>query len=66
MWTILLAGIGLWFLLEGAMYAAAPDAMQRFGEWLSNMPESAIRQAGLLSMAIGALFLYVMLRFGGA
>jgi len=66
MWTIFLAGIGLWFLLEGAMYAVAPDAMQRFGEWLANMPEAAIRQAGLLSMAIGALFLYVVLRFGGA
>ena len=63
MWTIVLAGVGLWFLLEGAMYAAAPDAMKRFGEWLSSLPEAAVRQSGLLSMAIGALILYVMLRF---
>ncbi|GAB5458690.1 MAG: hypothetical protein Hens3KO_17200 [Henriciella sp.] len=65
MWTIILAGIGLWFLLEGAMYAAAPEAMRRFGAWLSNLPESAVRQSGLLSMGIGALILYIMLRFGG-
>ncbi len=66
MWTILLAGIGLWFLLEGAMYAAAPEAMKRFGEWLSNLPDTAVRQSGLLSMATGALALYMVLRFTGA
>lgn len=66
MWTIILAGIGLWFLLEGAMYAAAPEAMRRFGAWLSSLPESAVRQSGLLSMGIGALILYIMLRFWGS
>ncbi|MEL6856945.1 MAG: DUF2065 domain-containing protein [Pseudomonadota bacterium] len=65
MLTILLAGIGLWFLIEGALYAGAPDAMKRFGVWLSELPEATIRQSGLWSMAIGALLLYVMVRFGG-
>lgn len=65
MLTIILAGIGVWFLLEGAIYAGAPDAMKRFGAWLSEMPASTIRQSGLWSMAIGALLLYVMVRFGG-
>ena len=31
----ILAGIGVWFLLEGAIYAIAPDAMKRFGAWLT-------------------------------
>lgn len=65
MWTIFLAGVGLTFLLEGAMYAAAPDSMKRFGQWLSELPESTIRQAGLWSMAIGGVLLYTMVRFGG-
>ncbi|MEO1662222.1 MAG: DUF2065 domain-containing protein [Pseudomonadota bacterium] len=65
MLTILLAGIGLWFFIEGALYAGAPDAMKRFGAWLSELPEATIRQSGLWSMAIGALLLYVMVRFGG-
>ncbi|MBR9834358.1 MAG: DUF2065 domain-containing protein [Alphaproteobacteria bacterium] len=66
MLAIILAAIGLWFLLEGAMYAIAPDAMKRFGAWLSALPEDTVRQSGLWSMAIGAVLLYVMMRFGGA
>ena len=66
MGMILLAGLGLWFLLEGAMYAIAPDAMKQFGAWLSELPEGAVRQSGLLSMALGGVLLYAMLRFGGA
>jgi len=65
MLTIILAGIGLWFLMEGAIYATAPDAMKRFGAWLSEMPEGTIRQSGLWSMAIGGVLLYAMVRFGG-
>ena len=65
MWTILFAGVGLWFLLEGLFYAAAPDAMKRFGAWLAEMPEEAVRSAGLWSMAFGALLLYCMVRFAG-
>lgn len=66
MLTVLLAGLGLWFLLEGLMYAVAPDAMKRFGVWLAAMPEASIRQSGLLSMAMGGVLLYVMVRFTGA
>lgn len=65
MLTIILAGIGVWFLIEGAIYAGAPAAMKRFGAWLAEMPEATIRQSGMWSMAIGALLLYVMVRFSG-
>ena len=66
MLTILLAGLGLWLLLEGAAYAALPDLMKQFGAWLAGLPEEAVRQSGLLSMALGGILLYAMLRFGGA
>lgn len=66
MLTVLLAGLGLWFLLEGLIYAVAPDAMKRFGAWLAAMPEASIRQSGLLSMAMGGVLIYVMVRFTGA
>ncbi len=65
MWTIFLAAFGLWLLFEGVMYAAAPDTMKQFGAWLSNLPEAAVRQMGLLSMALGGVLFYAMLRFGG-
>lgn len=65
MLTIIFAGIGLWFLIEGAIYAGVPSAMKRFGAWLAAMPEATIRQSGLMSMAIGAILLYAMVRIGG-
>lgn len=65
MLTIILAGIGLWFLIEGAIYAIAPDAMKRFGAFLTQLPDATIRQSGLWSMAIGGILLYLMVRFGG-
>lgn len=65
MWTIIFAGIGLWLLLEGLIYAAAPEAMKRFGAWLADMPEQTIRQSGLWSVGLGTLLLYCMVRFGG-
>ncbi|MEM6534587.1 MAG: DUF2065 domain-containing protein [Pseudomonadota bacterium] len=64
MLAVLLAGLGLWFLLEGALYAAAPDAMKRFGALISQLPETSVRQSGLLSMALGGVLLYAMIRFG--
>ncbi|MGB1069233.1 MAG: DUF2065 domain-containing protein [Henriciella sp.] len=64
-WTLIFAGLGLWLAFEGLMYAAVPDAMKRFGRMLSELPEPAIRQMGLLSMALGVLITYVVLRFGG-
>ncbi|MEM8615823.1 MAG: DUF2065 domain-containing protein [Pseudomonadota bacterium] len=62
MWTLLLAALGLWFLIEGLIYAGAPSQMRRFGAWLTTLPDDVLRQAGLFSMAIGALFLVIALR----
>jgi len=65
MWSILLAGLGLWLLIEGMLYALGPSAMQRFGDWLARLPEETIRQAGLWSMGLGGVLLYTMVRLSG-
>ena len=65
MLMILLAGFGLWLCVEGLIYAVAPETMQRFGAWLAALSEKTIRQAGLLSIALGAVLLYIMVRFNG-
>lgn len=65
MLTLIVAAVGIWFFIEGAMYAGAPAAMKRFGAWLSQLPEETIRQSGLWSMAIGGVLFYAMVRFGG-
>ena len=60
---ILLAALGLWFLIEGAAYAVFPDEMKRFLEWAAGLAPSDIRTSGIWTAALGALFLYIALRF---
>ncbi len=62
-WTILFAGVGVWLLLEGALYAAFPDLLRRLGVLLSRLTSEEVRSAGLWSAALGAIILYIALRF---
>ncbi|MEM7768124.1 MAG: DUF2065 domain-containing protein [Pseudomonadota bacterium] len=61
-WTLVLSAIGLWFVIEGALYALAPDSLRRFLGWVAQMPVSDLRQAGVWTAALGALMLYVGMR----
>ncbi|HPF23896.1 MAG: DUF2065 domain-containing protein [Hyphomonas sp.] len=56
---ILLAGIGMWFLIEGAAYAVAPDFMRRLAVLLSQMGTRELTMAGLVGAAIGAALLWL-------
>lgn len=60
--ALLLAGVGLWFLLEGALYAAMPQAMRRFLDWAARLPERELRAGGLWTAILGAICLYAALR----
>ena len=62
-WTLALAALGLWFLVEGLIYALFPDAMQRFLDWAARLPVSEFRMAGVWTAVLGAILLYVALRF---
>ena len=62
-WTLALAALGLWFLVEGLIYALFPDAMQRFLDWAARLPGSEFRMAGVWTAVLGAILLYVALRF---
>lgn len=61
--AILLAGVGVWLLAEGLLYAGAPDLLRRLGVLLSRLTRDEVRSAGLWSAALGALILYAALRF---
>ena len=63
-WQVLVMGVGLWFLIEGAIYAGAPDAMQKMGAWLAQLPAQTIRQGGLWSVVVGLVLLYLVMRLG--
>ena len=62
-WQVILLAIGLWFALEGILYAAAPEMMQKMGEWLSRLPIDAIRSGGIWSALLGVILVYVAARF---
>ena len=63
-WQVLIAAIGLWFALEGILYAAAPDTMRRMAAWLSALPLDAVRSGGVWSAILGLILLYLAVRFG--
>jgi len=58
-WTILLAGAGLWFLVEGALVALAPDTVRRITRLISDTPPRELIFAGLGAAALGALLLTI-------
>lgn len=60
--TLFLAALGLWFLIEGLVYAVAPDAMKRFLDWAARLSPPEIRSAGIWTAALGAILFYVALR----
>lgn len=59
---ILLAGAGLWLLVEGAIVALAPDAVRRIARLLTDIPPRQLALAGLGSAALGALLLSIAVR----
>lgn len=59
---LLLAGVGVWLLAEGLIYAAAPDLLRRLAALLESMSAEDIRAAGLWSAALGGIVIYVAFR----
>lgn len=60
--VLILAGIGMWLLIEGAIYAIAPDFMRRMGAMLSQMDAKEIAISGLFSAGLGVGLIYLATR----
>lgn len=56
----LLVAIGLVLVLEGVMYAAAPDAMKRMIAQMLVVPSETLRIAGLVAMAAGVVLVWLI------
>ncbi len=56
---MILAGIGIWLFVEGAIYAVAPDFMRRMAAFLARMPAREIALAGIGSAAVGAILMII-------
>ena len=60
--TILMAGVGVWFLIEGAMCALAPDLMRSLGQRLTELPQGYLVAGGLIAAALGAVLVTIAVR----
>jgi uncharacterized protein len=60
MWQDLVTAVALLLVLEGIVPFLNPDGLRRALQMLTQMSDSALRFAGLTSMVIGCLLLYVI------
>lgn len=56
----IVVALGLVFVIEGLLWAAAPTFMQRMASKVQAYAPSALRQGGLAAMAIGVFVVWLM------
>lgn len=61
---LLLLGLGLVLIVEGAVYALAPGIVERLLDILRSLPLAARRQTGLLSMVMGLILVWAAYQIG--
>ena len=57
-----LTAIGLVLVIEGILYALAPEAMKRLMEQMREVPGAVLRAAGLAAVASGVLVVWLLRR----
>lgn len=58
--TDLLTGLALVLVVEGLLYALAPDAMKRFMIQALEIPGETLRAAGLAAAVVGLGFVWLL------
>jgi uncharacterized protein YjeT (DUF2065 family) len=62
---IVLLALGLVLIVEGLVYALAPSLVEQLLAALRAMPVEARRLVGLVSLAVGTLFVWCAYMLGG-
>lgn len=60
-WHYLLIGGALVMVIEGLLYALFPNQLQKIIAMVIEMPPEKIRAMGDLTLALGALFLWLLI-----
>lgn len=55
-------GLGLFFVIEGLVYALAPSVIRRAAERLPNVGDGPLRVAGAVAVAIGVGIVWLVRR----
>lgn len=60
MWVDVLTAVALFLVLEGLFPFLSPHGFKRSMAQILQMPDAGLRIAGLASMAVGVLLLYLV------
>ena len=60
MLSLLLLGIGLILIIEGAVYTVAPEQMKSLLLKLNDIPGSQLRTGGILAVVIGVAIVWAL------
>jgi uncharacterized protein YjeT (DUF2065 family) len=60
MWHELLVAIALMLVIEGILPFLSPQSMRRALAQMAQLDDRTLRTAGLISMALGVILLYVV------
>lgn len=56
----LVIGLGLFLVLEGLLYAAFPGGVKRIAVELPKIPDSTLRNFGIIAMMIGVAVIWLV------
>ena len=60
MLSLLLLGIGLILIIEGAVYTIAPEQMKALLLKLNDIPGSQLRSGGILAVVVGVAIVWAL------
>lgn len=60
LWGMIAFGIGVWILMDGLVFGFMPETMRRLMEQMRQARTSDLQQAGLISAAIGAVIVFMI------
>ena len=56
----LIIGLGLFFVIEGLVYALAPQFVRKMAEELPNIDDRILRSFGLAAVAFGVFVVWII------
>jgi len=63
LWGLIAFGIGTWILIDGLVFGFMPKTMARLLDQVRQAQTEDLRQAGLITAAIGAVIVFMIIGF---
>ncbi len=60
MWSLLLLGIALILIIEGAVYTVAPNQMKALLLKLHDIPGTQLRSGGIMAVVVGVAIVWAL------